>query len=131
MRNSHRQKLLFRDAEVFYLKVEIASVQKSEAYFDYKRVIDKARLQQLQRGQQRFQTAAHCAQDEIVLLVAGFAKVCNYLVCRLDHSNDQMCSGLAWKLMENRHQASLNIYEPSKQNCECFCRCLAISSERS
>lgn len=50
-------------------------------------------------------------QHENASLSAGLLKARNVLVCRVEHSNDQVFAGLVRKMAEERGQAKSIIYE--------------------
>lgn len=76
---------------------------------------EKALVQHLQSGQQRYQSAMSRVQGQIEAPKADLMKDRNYLVCQLEESYQQSVSGIVRKLVKEGRQAKMNICEESKQ----------------
>lgn len=54
-------------------------------------------------------------QEEIAALGAGLVRDCDYLVRLLEHSNDQIFSGLMRELVKEARQAKMSTYKVLQQ----------------
>lgn len=95
--------------------MQLAAAQTRAPGAEYEIERAKARLRQLQSGQQRYQIAVSRVQNEIAALGAALVKNSNYLQILLEHSNDHIFSGLVRKLVKEGCQAKMNVYKDSKQ----------------
>lgn len=98
VRTTHAQKQLVCSDVVGAPKVQLISAQKRADNVESDRDGANARLEQLQRGQQRYWAAVSRNQSEIASLGNVLVQDCKFMRCPLEHSNDHMFCVLVQKL---------------------------------
>lgn len=76
----------------------------------------------MQSGQRRNQAKVSSVQSDIAELDTALVQNCKYVTWRLGHSNVRMFSGLVNKLMKERGQVKVNIFEESQMTVNIYVR---------